>query len=330
MNNQYLAMQCGGPGQSLRAVQRTIPVPGPQDVLLQVAACGVCRTDLHVIDGEIPAHYPIVPGHEIVGHIRQLGSGVEGFTLGERVGVPWLGHTCGKCRYCRSGQENLCNAAVFTGCTRDGGYAEYVLANSRYCFALPSRFSDAEAAPLLCAGLIGWRAYRLAGAGDKIGLYGFGAAAHILAQIAVWQGRQIYAFTKPGDVAGQAFARKLGCVWAGGSDVAPPDEMDAAILFAPVGWLVPAALKAVRKGGRVVCAGIHMSDIPAFPYSLLWGERSLCSVANLTRTDGQEFLHVAEKSGINSTIETMPLVQANDALARLRDGLIHGPAVLIP
>lgn len=330
MNNQYLAMQCGGPGQSLRAVRRTIPVPGPQDVLLQVAACGVCRTDLHVIDGEIPAHYPIVPGHEIVGHIRQLGSGVEGFTLGERVGVPWLGHTCGKCRYCRSGQENLCNAAVFTGCTRDGGYAEYVLANSRYCFALPSRFSDAEAAPLLCAGLIGWRAYRLAGAGDKIGLYGFGAAAHILAQIAVWQGRQIYAFTKPGDVAGQAFARKLGCVWAGGSDVAPADELDAAILFAPVGWLVPAALKAVRKGGRVVCAGIHMSDIPAFPYSLLWGERRLCSVANLTRTDGQEFLHVADKSGINSTIETMPLAQANDALARLRDGLIHGAAVLIP
>ena len=330
MNNQYLAMQCGGPGQCLRAVQRTIPVPGPQGVLLQVAACGVCRTDLHVIDGEIPAHYPIVPGHEIVGHIRQLGSGVEGFTLGERVGVPWLGHTCGKCRYCRSGQENLCNAAVFTGCTRDGGYAEYVLANSRYCFALPSRFSDAEAAPLLCAGLIGWRAYRLAGSADKIGLYGFGAAAHILAQIAVWQGRQIYAFTKPGDVAGQAFARKLGCVWAGGSDVAPADELDAAILFAPVGWLVPAALKAVRKGGRVVCAGIHMSDIPAFPYSLLWGERRVCSVANLTRTDGQEFLRVADKSGIHSTIETMPLAQANDALTRLRDGLIHGAVVLIP
>jgi alcohol dehydrogenase, propanol-preferring len=330
MTNHYLAMQCDGPGQALRALQRAMPVPGPQDVLLQVAACGVCRTDLHVIDGEVPAHYPIVPGHEIVGHIRQLGSGVECFALGERVGVPWLGNTCGTCRYCLSGQENLCDVAVFTGCTRDGGYAEYVLADSRYCFSLPSRFSDAEAAPLLCAGLIGWRAFRLAGEGDKIGLYGFGAAAHILCQIAVWQGRQIYAFTKPGDVAGQAFALKLGCVWASGSDVLPPDELDAAILFAPVGGLVPAALKAVRKGGRVVCAGIHMSDIPAFPYSHLWGERSICSVANLTRADGLEFLRVADVSGVISTIETIPLTQANDAITRLRDGRVHGAVVLRP
>ncbi len=330
MTGHYLAMQCDGPGQPLRVVHRAMPVPGPKEMLIEVAACGVCRTDLHVIDGDIPAHYPIVPGHEIVGHIRQLGSKVEGFELGERIGVPWLGHTCGECDYCRSGRENLCDVPEFTGCTRDGGYAEFVVADSRYCFSLPYRFSDAEAAPLLCAGLIGWRAFRLAGEGDRVGLYGFGAAAHILAQIAVWQGRYVYAFTKPGDVAGQAFARKLGCVWAGGSDVPPPQPLDGAILFAPVGSLVPSALKAVRKGGRVVCAGIHMSDIPAFHYADLWGERSICSVANLTREDGLEFLTAADKSGISPSVETMPLAQANDALTRLRNGLVQGAAVLMP
>lgn len=330
MTSEYLVMQCDGPRQPLHCDRRAMPVPGHEEILIEVTACGVCRTDLHVIDGDIPAHYPIVLGHEVVGHIRKLGSKVKGFAHGDRVGVPWLGNTCGTCNYCRSDQENLCDNPAFTGCTRDGGYANYIVADSRYCFALPHRFSDAEAAPLLCAGLIGWRAYRMAGAGARLGLYGFGAAAHILAQIAVWQGRHIYAFTKQGDSKGQAFARALGCVWAGDSDMMPPEPLDAVIIFAPVGALVPLALKVVRKGGRVVCAGIHMSDIPSFPYANLWGERSVCSVANLTRSDGLEFLDVAEKSGIQPRVETFRLEMANEALARLRAGAIEGAAVLIP
>lgn len=330
MTSDYLAMLCDAPGMPLRAVRRPVPIPADQEMLIEVAACGVCRTDMHVVDGEIPANYPIVPGHEIVGHIRKLGGSVTGFAVGERVGVPWLGHTCGTCTYCTSGQENLCDHPGFTGCTRDGGYAQYVVADARYCFALPPRFSNAEAAPLLCAGLIGWRAHKMAGPGERIGLYGFGAAAHILAQIAVWQGRQVYAFTKPGDDEGQIFASKLGCVWAGGSDEWPSDLLDAAIIFAPVGALVPLALKAIRKGGRVVCAGIHMSDIPAFPYADLWGERSIRSVANLTRADGMEFLAAADASRFRPSVEVFPLTQANEALARLRSGLIRGGAVLVP
>ncbi|MGB5077072.1 MAG: zinc-dependent alcohol dehydrogenase family protein [Sphingorhabdus sp.] len=329
MANDYLVMQCDGPGQLLHPGSRTIPTPGDDEILLEVAACGVCRTDLHVIDGEIPAFYPVIPGHEVVGHIRQLGNAVKGLSPGARVGVPWLGHTCGTCDYCRSQKENLCDRPAFTGCTRDGGYAQYILADWRYCFPIPERFTDAQAAPLLCAGLIGWRAYRMAGAGVRLGLYGFGSAAHILAQIAVWQGRQVYAFTRPGDDQGQAFARQLGCAWAGNSDTLPPDLLDAAIIFAPDGAIVPSALKAVRKGGRVVCAGIHMSNIPSFPYADLWGERSICSVANLTRNDGLEFLAVADKSGICPTVETAPLAKANEALLRLRNGAVQGAMVLI-
>lgn len=325
-----LAMQCPGPGQPLRRVEREIPVPGAGEILLAVRACGVCRTDLHILDGEIPARYPIVPGHEIVGRVIALGPGVEGFGLGDRVGVPWLGHSCGACPYCREGRENLCDRPAFTGATRDGGYATHVVADAAYCFSLPDAFSDVEAAPLLCAGLIGWRAYRMAGDGRRIGLYGFGAAAHILAQVGRWQGREIHAFTKPGDTAGQAFARSLGCVWAGGSDEPPPHLLDAAVLFAPVGALVPAALKAVRKGGRVVCAGIHMSDIPAFPYADLWGERHILSVANLTREDGTTFLDVAARAGLRTVVTPFPLADANHALEQLRVGRIEGAAVLVP
>lgn len=313
-------------------VQAELPVPEPKadEVLLKVSACGVCRTDLHVLDGEIPAHYPIIAGHEIVGRVAVVGPQVDGFAPGQRVGIPWLGHTCGQCAYCRTDRENLCDAPLFTGATRDGGYATHAIADARYCFVLPDRFSDVEAAPLLCAGLIGWRALRLAGDAPTIGLYGFGAAAHILAQVATWQGRSVHAFTKPGDATGQAFARSLGCVWAGGSDEAPPRPLDAALIFAPVGALVPAALRAVRKGGSVICAGIHMSDIPSFPYAELWEERSIRSVANLTREDGLSFFAAVEQSGLRTEVTTFPLDHANEAIGCVRDGRIEGAAVLLP
>ncbi len=327
---QMRAMQLDEPGKPLRMVARPLPVAAPAELLIKVAACGVCRTDLHVLYGEIPAHYPIIPGHEIVGRVLALGEETAGFAIGQRVGVPWLGHTCGVCSFCRGGHENLCDQPEFTGCTRDGGYASHVVADARYCFALPDRFTDAEAAPLLCAGLIGWRALRLAGDGRRIGLYGFGAAAHILTQVATWQGREVYAFTKPGDEDGQAFARSLGCVWAGSSEAAPPVQLDAALIFAPVGALVPAALKVVRKGGRVVCAGIHMSDIPAFRYADLWGERAILSVANLTRQDGISFFEMIEKAGIRTVTERFTLEHANEALQRLREGQLTGAAVICP
>jgi propanol-preferring alcohol dehydrogenase len=302
---------------------------GPTQVLLEVAACGVCRTDLHFADGELPnARYPLTPGHEIVGRVVDVGSDDTRFRVGDRVGVPWLGATCGICRYCRESLENLCERAEFTGCTIDGGYAEHAVADARYCFAIPERYSDQLAAPLLCAGLIGYRAYRAAGAGRNLGLYGFGAAAHLLAQIARADGRQVFAFTRPGDRDAQAFARELGAAWAGGSDVAPPEPLDAAIIFAPVGALVPAALAATRKAGRVVCAGIHMSAIPTFPYELLWGERTVASVANLTRADGEEFMRIAATVDLSPAVETFELAQANEALRRLREGKLHGAAVL--
>ncbi|WP_279606771.1 zinc-dependent alcohol dehydrogenase family protein [Sphingobium yanoikuyae] len=323
------AMQLDSVGAPLRSVTRTVPEPGPGEIRIKVSACGVCRTDLHIVDGEVLAHLPIVPGHEIVGRVEALGEGVASFQIGERVGIPWLGHSCGACTYCRSGAENLCDAPDFTGCTRDGGYATHTLADARYCFPLPATFSDAEAAPLLCAGLIGWRALRAAGEGKRIGLYGFGAAAHIIAQIAVWQQRAVYAFTKSGDRSGQDFARSLGCLWAGSSEELPPAELDAAIIFAPVGALVPAALRAVRKGGSVICAGIHMSDIPAFPYTDLWGERSIQSIANLTRDDGATFFEIAEKAGVKTVTTGYPLEEANTALDDLRSGRLAGAAVLI-
>jgi propanol-preferring alcohol dehydrogenase len=306
-----------------------VPEPAEGEILVAISACGVCRTDLHVVDGELPhPKLPIVPGHEIVGRVEAVGSRVEGFTIGRRVGVPWLGATCGVCPYCRADRENLCDAPLFTGYTRDGGYATHTVADARYCFALPDGFDDAAAAPLLCAGLIGWRSYRMAGDGAALGIYGFGAAAHILAQVAVWQGRRVYAFTRPGDGAAQAFARTLGAAWAGGSDETPPEPLDAAIIFAPVGALVPAALRAVKKGGRVVCGGIHMSDIPSFPYAILWEERQVVSVANLTRADAREFLALAPKSGLKTEVVRYPLARANDALDHLRGGRLQGAAVL--
>jgi alcohol dehydrogenase, propanol-preferring len=311
--------------------ERPVPEPAAGEILVAVEACGVCRTDLHVVDGELPhPKLPIVPGHEIVGRVAALGPGVQNFMPGARVGVPWLWAACGVCPYCRSGRENLCDAPVFTGYTQDGGYATHTLANARFSFALPDNLDAAETAPLLCAGLIGWRSYRMAGQGDRLGLYGFGAAAHILAQVAVWQGRQVYAFTRPGDTASQDFARSLGAVWAGGSDEMPPQKLDAAIIFAPIGALVPAALAAVKKGGRVVCGGIHMSDIPSFPYRLLWEERQLLSVANLTRRDAYEFLSVVPRAGIKMQVTRYPLDQANTALDDLRHGRFEGAAVLIP
>jgi len=304
--------------------------PGPGEVRVKVAACGVCRTDLHVVDGELPdPHLPIIPGHEIVGRNDRLGPGVTGLALGERVGVPWLGHTCGVCPYCREHRENLCDQPRFTGYTRDGGFATAVIADARFAFPLGEAGTDAALAPLLCAGLIGWRALKLAGAGPRLGLYGFGAAAHITAQVARWQGRAVFAFTRPGDAGTQAFARRLGAAWAGGSDERPPEPLHAAILFAPDGGLVPLALKAVRKGGRVVCACIHMSDLPAMPYGLLWEERQLVSVANLTREDGLEFLRLAPQAEIVTTIKTYPLREANAALADLRAGRFNGAAVLL-
>ena len=327
---KMIAMQIDAAGTQLRRVERAVPRAGAGEVLVRIDACGVCRTDLHVQDGEVAARYPIIPGHEIVGRIVEVGPGAGQLAIGQRVGVPWLGHTCGACVYCRSGRENLCDNPLFTGATRDGGYATHAVADARYCFALPDWLSDAEAAPMLCAGLIGWRSVRLAGDGGRVGLYGFGAAAHILAQILVWQGRQPYAFTKEGDAPGQAFAQTLGCVWAGGSTVRPLQDLDAAIIFAPVGSLVPLALKAVKKGGRVVCAGIHMSDIPAFPYADLWEERQILSVANLTRDDGTSFFEMVEQARIRTVTESFALDRANEALARLRAGTIEGAAVLIP
>ncbi len=305
--------------------------PGAGEIRVRVGACGVCRTDLHVVDGELPhPQVPIIPGHEIVGRIDKIGPGVTGLNLGERVGIPWLGHTCGVCPYCMEQRENLCDRPLFNGYTRDGGFATAMIADVRFAFPLGETGTDVALAPLLCAGLIGWRALVIAGEGKRIGLYGFGAAAHILAQVAKWQGRSVYAFTRPGDTATQAFARDLGAEWAGGSDNPPPEPLDAAIIFATAGDLVPLALKAVRKGGRVVCAGIHMSDLPSFPYSLLWEERQLVSVANLTRRDGLEFLSRAPGMGIVTKTTTYPLRQANQALADLRAGRFEGAAVLVP
>lgn len=325
------AMVLDRPGTPLVMRERPLPAPGAGNLLIAVAACGVCRTDLHVVDGELPRpKLPIVPGHEIVGRVLDVGAGVSGFSVGARVGVPWLGATCGTCPYCRSDRENLCDTPAFTGYTRDGGFATHVLADARYCFPLGEQGDDAEIAPWLCAGLIGWRSLALAGEGKTLGLYGFGAAAHILAQIAVWQGRRVFAFTRQGDAAAQDFARSLGAAWAGSSDQTPPEPLDAAIIFAPVGALVPAALKAVKKGGRVVCGGIHMSDIPSFPYALLWEERHVMSVANLTRADAREFLAIAPMAGVKCEITRYPLARANEALADLRDGRLQGAAVLIP
>ena len=305
--------------------------PGAGEIRVKVLACGVCRKDLHVLDGELPnPRSPIIPGHEIVGRIDALGPGVTGLALGERVGIPWLGHTCGVCPYCQAHRENLCDAPLFTGYTRDGGFATATIADARFTFPLGEAGDDVALAPLLCAGLIGWRALALAGEGKRLGLYGFGAAAHILAQVARWQGREVYAFTRSGDEKTQSFARSLGATWAGGSDETPPASLDAAIIFATVGDLVPLALRAVRKGGRVVCAGIHMSDIPTFPYSILWEERQLVSVANLTRQDGIDFLKLAPQIGIVTKTTTYPLEQANQALADLRAGRFEGAAVLVP
>jgi propanol-preferring alcohol dehydrogenase len=305
--------------------------PGPGEIRVKIGACGVCRTDLHVVDGELPdPRVPIIPGHEIVGRIDAIGTGVEGLHMGERVGIPWLGHTCGVCPYCRSQRENLCDRPLFTGYTRDGGFATATIADARYAFPLGETGSDTALAPLLCAGLIGWRSLVIAGAGKRLGLYGFGAAAHIVAQVAKSQRRSVFAFTRPGDVATQAFARRLGAVWTGGSDEMPPEPLDAAIIYATVGDLVPLALKAVSKGGRVVCAGIHMSNIPSFPYALLWEERQLVSVANLTRQDGIEFLRLASDIGIVTETTPYPLKEANQALADLRAGRFEGAAVLVP
>jgi len=305
--------------------------PGPGEIRIQVGACGVCRTDLHVVDGDLPdPKLPIIPGHEIVGRIEALGAGVKGLSVGQRVGVPWLGYTCGICPYCLAGRENLCDRPLFTGYTRDGGYATATIADARYAFPLGEVGDDVGLAPLLCAGLIGWRSLVMAGGGKKLGLYGFGAAAHIIAQVAKWQGRSVFAFTRPGDDSTQAFARSLGAVWAGGSDEKPPEQLDAAIIFATVGDLVPTALQAVHKGSRVVCAGIHMSDIPSFPYRLLWEERELVSVANLTRKDGIEFLSLAPKIGIVTHTTRYPLSHANQALSDLRAGKFEGAAVLVP
>jgi propanol-preferring alcohol dehydrogenase len=325
------AMLLDHPGQSLRLAEVTPRDPAPTEIVIRVAACGVCRTDLHVLDGELThPKLPLIPGHEIVGRVAALGRDVDRYKVGDRVGVPWLGWTCGECDYCRRGQENLCPRARFTGYDIDGGYAGFTIADHRYCFALPETYSDVAAAPLLCAGLIGYRTLKMAGDARRIGIYGFGAAAHIVAQVARHQGQEIYAFTSPGDVTAQDFARSLGAVWAGGSDSPPPVPLDAALIFAPVGALVPAALRAVDKGGIVVCGGIHMSDIPAFPYSILWEERTVRSVANLTRRDAEEFLALAPKAGVVTHTHAMPLAQANEALLMLREGRLSGAAVLVP
>ena len=325
------AMVLNKPGTPLVWTDLPDRQPGAGEVRVKVLACGVCRTDLHVLDGELPdPKSPIIPGHEIVGRIDAIGPDVEGLTMGERVGIPWLGHTCGVCPYCRAHEENLCDAPLFTGYTRDGGFATAVIADARFAFPLGDTGSDVSLAPLLCAGLIGWRSLKIAGDGKRLGLYGFGAAGHIVAQVAKWQGREVFAFTRPGDTGTQAFARSLGVTWAGGSDQSPPELLDAAIIYATAGELVPQALKAVHKGGRVVCAGIHMSDIPSFPYRILWEERQLLSVANLTRQDGIDFLGLAPKVGIDVKTTVYPLEQANKALEDLRAGRFDGAAVLVP
>lgn len=324
------AMILRKPGFGLSMSDVPIPKPNPKQVLIRISACGICRTDLHIIDGELAnPKLPLILGHQIVGTVESLGEQVSQFQIGDRVGVPWLGHTCNCCRYCRTHQENLCDYAQFTGYQIDGGYAEYTVAEESFCFAIPNDYPDLQAAPLLCAGLIGYRALRMTGDAQKLGFYGFGAAAHILVQVARYQGKEVYAFTRRGDNSGQKFARKLGAIWAGGSDELPPSKLDAAIIFAPAGHLVPRALTAVVKGGIVVCAGIHMSDIPSFPYDILWGERMVRSVANLTRRDGEEFLTLAPKVPINTQVQSFPLEKANQALESLRNGKINGAAVLV-
>ena len=323
------AMVLDAPKKLLQLRDVACPRPNAGQLLVRVSACAVCRTDLHIVDGELPEpKLPLIPGHEIVGRVEKSGGAVKTFRKGDRVGIPWLGWTCGRCKFCRSGRENLCPRARFTGYTIDGGYAEFAVADARFCFHLPDQFDNVAAAPLLCAGLIGYRALRKCGDPKRLGLYGFGAAAHIIAQVAVFEGRDVFAFTRAGDSETQKFAERLGAAWAGGSDEAPPEKLDAAIIFAPVGALVPAALKASRKGGVVVCGGIHMSDIPAFPYELLWGERVIRSVANLTRHDGEELLRLAPSMGVHTQVEAFPLGSANEALARLRAGTIRGAAVL--
>jgi alcohol dehydrogenase, propanol-preferring len=318
-------------GTSLSCREIPVPRPNPDQVLIKVHACGVCRTDLHVVDGELPnPKLPIIPGHEIVGSIVQVGKNVESFRVGDRIGIPWLGHTCGCCLYCRTGKENLCDKPLFTGYTLDGGYAEYAVADRRYCFSLPESYDNTSVAPLLCAGLIGYRSYRLAGENiERLGIYGFGGAAHIVAQIAVYQGKKVFAFTRPGDADARSFALSHGAVWAGDSTAMPPEPLDAAIIFAPIGSLIPAALRATIKSGTVVCGGIHMSDIPSFPYQILWEERVLRSVANLTRKDGEDLLALAPKVRVKTEVETFPLLQANEALSRLREGKLQGAAVLV-
>ena len=325
------AMILQTPRQSLEAADVPTPKPHATQVLVKVTACAVCRTDLHIVDGELPQpKLPLIPGHEIVGEVVEKGEKVSNLNVSDRVGIPWLGWTCGKCDFCRSGRENLCDQARFTGYTLDGGYAEFVVADSRFCFRIPEFFPDTNAAPLLCAGLIGYRSLTKTGDARRLGIYGFGAAAHIIAQVAKFQGREIFAFTRPGDAAAQEFAKSLGAVWAGDSETSPPTLLDAAIIFAPVGSLVPHALKTVRKGGTVVCGGIHMSEIPSFPYELLWQERSICSVANLTRRDGEEFFKIAPKVPVQTSVQTFRLEQANEALTCLREGRIQGAIVLIP
>jgi len=325
------AMVLSAPRAPLQMQERSDPSPGDGEIRVKVSACGVCRTDLHVVDAELPGiKYPIVPGHEIVGRVDLVGSSVTTHRIGDRVGVPWLAYTCGVCRFCREGMENLCDRPLFTGYTRDGGYATHTIADTRYAFALGEDGDDVSIAPMLCAGLIGWRSLVKAGNAERLGVYGFGAAGHIVAQMARWQGRSVYAFTRSGDIAAQDFARRLGAVWAGASGELPDTPLDAAIIYAPVGELVPPALRAVRKGGRVICAGIHMSDIPSFPYDILWYERQLVSVANLTRQDGLDFLKIVPRAGIRTQTTAFPLVEANDVLTKLRTGQILGAAVVIP
>ncbi|HYK92290.1 MAG TPA: zinc-dependent alcohol dehydrogenase family protein [Acidobacteriota bacterium] len=325
------AMVLESPGRSLVLREVPVPRPGPDQLLIKVHACGVCRTDLHVLDGELTQpKLPLIPGHEIVGTVVSMGENVDNFTLGERIGVPWLGYTCGQCRYCLSGRENLCDSPRFTGYTLDGGYAQWTVADRRYCFRIPEKYGDTDAAPLLCAGLIGYRSYRMTGENAKrLGIYGFGAAAHIIAQVAVYEGRVVYAFTRHGDTQAQGFALRLGAEWAGDSDELPPEPLDAAIIFAPVGSLLPAALRATAKGGTVVCGGIHMSDIPSFPYRLIWEERVVRTVANLTRRDGEELLAVAPEVPVKTEVKSFPLAQANEALTALREGKLQGAAVLV-
>jgi propanol-preferring alcohol dehydrogenase len=332
INGTMQAMVLERPGKPLKIAELPIPAPGPEQVLIKVHACGVCRTDLHIVDGELPhPKLPLIPGHEIIGTVEEKGDHAEGFGIGQRIGVPWLGYTDGRCSYCKRGKENLCDNARFTGYTLDGGYAEYAVADHRYCFSVPESYNDAEAAPLMCAGLIGYRSYRLATDDPdikRLGIYGFGAAAHIICQVATFQEKEVYAFTRPGDLQAQEFARRLGAVWAGGSDRQPPRLLDAAIIFAPVGALIPAALCATAKGGIVVCGGIHMSDIPSFPYRILWEERTVRSVANLTRRDGREFLEIAPRVPVKTDVKTYCLKDANQALDDLRRGRFTGAAVL--